>query len=355
MSMEKSSVTNCVRVGYGAISKWHEQKLSSLGIETLAIIEKNQDRKKQAKHDGFSVAPNYLDASRMQPGFWDVCCSTQAHLPVVEEIIKVAPNANILIEKPLCLASQIPSFKYLLQNFSGKIVTNENYRASHITLIIRHLINKLKLKPDVIISEMSKNRSQDFIGGRFIDEEYYVLGYEGPHMINNVLALGPEYAPAKRLQQKWQDIDLNKEEQKLHLHRQGKVEIQYQARNSAQVTLYSSMDGDIGYLYPCSPYKNSHIPAEDSITRYRVLAVCDSHKKTQIIAYYEPVQGLNRAQGMIHVLKYGELVLEIKPIDDDTLLQSFSSAIDCFETQSAAHCSWQDAMSTVNMMHKLSH
>ncbi len=110
----------CVRVGYGNVAQIHDRKMQECGVNTVAIIEANEQKALQAKKNGFTVFNSCLEAAQLNPSFWDICVGTNQHFKVIKNIINFAPQANILVEKPICLFSEISSLRKLLKNFQGK-------------------------------------------------------------------------------------------------------------------------------------------------------------------------------------------------------------------------------------------
>lgn len=339
----------CIRIGYGHIAYWHEKKLSQLGVKTVGIIEKDADKNLLAKSHGFHVLAGYEEAIKFNPTFWDICTCTASHVATIEKIVQISPDANILVEKPICLLSQLDELKNVLKPFRGRIIVNENYQVSQVTKVVREQINQLGLEPTRIISEMTKNRSNDIAKGRFLDEEHFAFGYEGSHLIANVLTLGKDYAPTISCGVTYQGMYVSYPTYKKYLPKQGSVKKCYLSNNDTEVTLYTSMEGKIGFLFPHSPYNNNNIPAEDYYTRYRVLAVKDEVRNLTVVGYYEPVVNLPRTMGMVMVLENDQLKECISPIEDDTMQLFMNQAVDYFNDKGENPGTLSQAIDIVEM------
>ena len=246
----KSGLLGCVRVGNGQVAFWHENKFRDLGIDTLGIIDPDPVKQKEAAERGIKIFDSFYPASAIRPFFWDICCPTKYHVEVIREIIKIDPHANIIVEKPICNYSNIKSLNQILKQFKGKLVVNENYIASSVTQKIKELIISMNMTPHRVVSEMTKNRVNDFINGRFVDDKFYAFGYEGSHMVTNVLALGEKYLPQNIGKIFYEDLQVNINERNYYLPKQAMVEKHYRAVNGAEVVLYTSMVGKIKYFYP---------------------------------------------------------------------------------------------------------
>ncbi|WP_176722233.1 Gfo/Idh/MocA family oxidoreductase [Candidatus Thiosymbion oneisti] len=320
----------CIRVGHGHVATWHDQKLKEEGVTTIGVMDSNEKKRKLVLASGLQAFSSYEEAFRLKPDFWDICVSTDSHLDALTAIISLDLNANIIVEKPICSFSQINMLKNLLENFQGKIVVNENYVFSNITKTVKELSALLNLKPTRIISEMTKNRISDIRKGRFLDLELFAFGYEGSHMIINVLELGEEYFPGEIKSIDYDDMYVDMPNGKTCLPKQGMVEKRYIAKSGAEVILYTSMIGDIKYYYPGPFPFFDKIVTEDNSMRYRILAVEDNKKCTAVVGFYEPVLGLKRGEGAVVVFDKGDIKEYIEPIYDDTMGSSLKNAIDCF-------------------------
>jgi hypothetical protein len=158
----------CIRVGYGAITQIHQQKLDTLGVRTLAIVETHPQRRMAAQRAGLRVATNCAEVAHLRPTFWDICVPTQYHVDILETITACDPRANILIEKPICRYTDIPQLEHVLRQFCGQMVVNENYCSSAVTEYARQAIEQLDIQIEQIVVEMTKHRGADVASGRFI-------------------------------------------------------------------------------------------------------------------------------------------------------------------------------------------
>lgn len=219
-----------------------------------------------------------------------------------------------------------------------------------MTRVVREQIDQLGLVPTRIISEMTKNRSNDIVKGRFLDEEHFAFGYEGSHLIANVLTLGEDYAPAEACGVSYQGMYVNYPTHRKYLPKQGTAKKCYLSKNDTEVTLYTSMEGKIGFLFPHSPYNNNNIPAEDHQTRYRVLAVKDEIRNLTVVGYYEPVVNLPRTIGMVMVLENDQLKECIYPIEDDTMRLFMSQSVDYFNDKGDNPGTLSQAIDIVEML-----
>ena len=62
----------CIRVGYGVIAHIHQQKLDTMGVRTLAIVETHPERRLAAERAGFQVAAKCAEVAHLRPTFWDI-------------------------------------------------------------------------------------------------------------------------------------------------------------------------------------------------------------------------------------------------------------------------------------------
>lgn len=345
-----SDFFGCVRIGNGNVASWHEKKLSDIGINTLGIIEPNSVKQQEAVKRGINVFSSFTKAAEMRPLFWDICSPTDTHVEIIRNIIEIDNEANIIVEKPVCNYEQIKILCELLQEFKGKLVVNENYIVSSVTHQIKELIVSLKITPHRVVSEMTKNRINDFINGRFIDDKLYAFGYEGSHIVANVMGLGKEYFSQKVGRIFYQDIALNINGKNYFLTKQGMVEKHYTAVNGAEVVLYTSMTGKIKYFYPGWSPKYFDKAPEDENVRYRVLAVEDHKKGITLAGFYEPIIAQNRGEGKVVIYQDGIVQKIISPIADDTIGISMKNAVEYFQGKRNNPCSATTAIQIVKFM-----
>ncbi|OLP17969.1 hypothetical protein BST81_13035 [Leptolyngbya sp. 'hensonii'] len=350
------SQITCARVGYGTVARLHEQKLSESGVKTVAVIDTDSQKKQQAEQAGFLVLPSCAEAAPLRPGFWDICVNTSQHFNVIQQILQVDPQANILVEKPVCLLAEIPSLTTTIVNFGGKIVVNENYASSKITGIVQEIaFRKLGLRPSKIVVEFTKNRQLDSIGGRFIDYDLGVLGYEGPHMLAIVAQLGEEL-------QIDQIIDSRIIEPSTPLHcqgetcarNQGSAFVRCRSKTGVEVELYTCMAGIVQYRYPLFSIEN--IPIEDTLTRYRLVALTGTDPagdEYTIVGFFEPLPNFHRSQGAVITLKNQVIVGVLAPVEDDCMGVHLQRAVDYFTGTGENPYSLAMALHNTILLHRL--
>lgn len=345
--------TTCVRVGYGTVSHIHQQKMRECGVETIGVVELDKHKRLNAKINGFSVFTSCEEAAKLQPTFWDICVSTHQHFRVIQSILNFAPEANIIIEKPVCLFSEISSLREVLLSFKGKIVVNENYASSTIkNMMWKIAIKNLDIVPEKIVVEFTKNRKLDFAKGRFIDHSLGALGYEGSHMIALASSFLEDYAPDKILETKFSDIifrDLNK-----YLYHQGSADIRYKSYSGSEIEMYTSMVGNIKYKYPL--FVTNNIPQEDQKTKYRIIAVhgrdCKNEKHS-VIGLLEPINCFNRCQGVVYTIQNGKIQNVFAPVDDDTMKSHFQEILRYFKGEIENPYSVEKGIKVVEILHQL--
>ncbi len=184
----------CITIGYGSVAPVHHDKLSSCNVKPVGIIETNAAKHDAIRKKGYPVCDTYEEALQLTPDFWDICCPVDDHVTVIENIIALDPHARIIVEKPICNFEEIPKLQELLKNFLGKIVVNENYLSSATTQKIKDLAAKHGVDIKNITIEMDKNRTRDFIAGRYVDAKgaFY---YEGTHMLTILGDIVNQYQP----------------------------------------------------------------------------------------------------------------------------------------------------------------
>lgn len=319
ISLQLSALT-CVRVGEGSVAPLHEQKLKQIGVETTGIIEADEKKKTAVMARGIQWCDSYQQAIKLKPTFWDICTPPETHLSVMEKIIEVDPFAHIIVEKPICMSSQISQLQEMLTGFQGKIVVNENYLSSDITETVRKIaFEEYRLKPTRIVIEMDKNRTMDFKNGRYVDPEG-AFKYEGTHIIAILESLGL-HLPAQPASVTYEDLSPE-------FPFQGSADIVFQ-EGDLEINLYSSMKGDIKNHF--SPYGRPPIQEHETACRYRVVAIEGINEERisfTVVGFFEPLPDHPRSVGEVVVLSDGKLVKSALSIPDDTMGKHLDRAVD---------------------------
>jgi predicted dehydrogenase len=341
----------CIRVGYGAIAQIHQQKLDILGVRTLAIVETHPERRMAAQRAGFQIATRCVEVAHLRPTFWDICVPTQYHVDILEAIAACDRGANILVEKPICRYTDISRLEHVLRQLSGQIVVNENYCSSAVTEYVRQAIERLDLEVQRIAVEMTKHRGADVASGRFVDEEFGALGYEGPHLLAIVQHLA--HLPGFVVDIAVEDAIIPTEAcGSTLLAGQGGIDLTYVTPTGVEVNLYTSLVGRPKYLIPPLNQLGMTIAYGDP-TRHRVLLITgrdirgDSY---EIAGWYEPIRGYDRSQGAASISRNGAVQKFIQPIWDDTIGTHLARAVRCFTGEDENPCSVVQALRIVRFM-----
>ena len=332
----------CVRVGYGKVSKIHAIIFHELNVETIAVVEIDMDKQQEAKSKGYLVFTDCREAAYLQPFFWDICVSTHQHVCVIEEIINYAPNANILVEKPICGFKQIKKLKKALKNFKGKLVVNENYASSQISILVKETVwEKLKFLPRLITVEFTKNRLLDNKQGRFIDHELGVIGYEGSHMVEIASQISKEELNQAMITSKYYECE-------------NTLEIKAKLKSKIKLCLYTSISGQIKYKYPV--FTRDDILIDNQESKYRLVAVDgnDAHNNQYtVVGFFEPIDDFNRNEGAILIIKNGRVLDIIKHIPDNSMANHFRRAINYFNEQTNNPYNLERAIKVVEVLQNL--
>ncbi|OGG38040.1 hypothetical protein A2127_01720 [Candidatus Jorgensenbacteria bacterium GWC1_48_12] len=314
-----------IQVGNGNVAKMHRECFAEKAT-VIAVIEINLVKRKQAEEEGF---PAFSDIASLPLGLlkevdlWDICVPDESHYPMMKKLLQMGFE-KILVEKPICQPSQIPEMRKLLKRFSNaKICTEDTYASSLVVEIIRKICEKYQVFHPSIVMEQSKNRMQDIVNGRFIDEELGVFALEVPHSLTAITATGDKRSPAVIQNVSLEDMKLPSGK---ILPRQGKGRIVYRTEDDCEVTILSAMDGDI--LHPLQEtYTPTTIPFGDP-TRYRIMVLEDGPYK--IIGQFEPIPGWPRYKGQVLIYKDGVMINRIE-VEDKPMNRHIAKAIRYFE------------------------
>lgn len=348
----------CIRIGFGNIARIHEEQLKQHGVQTIGILEINPERVQALRQAGFRAVESIQEAVSLNPNFYDVCTPTSTRLEILRQLCELDAHANILIEKPICDFQDIDQVRLILQQHLGRIVVNENYASSNVTAAVQKELTTRGIIPSRLIVEFTKNRSADFLAGRFIDTRLGALGYEGSHLLALVGEFGQEYEISKLLNSDVDSININRPEtspqEAVYLLNQGGAYMKYEAKNGCLVEMYSSMAGRIGF--PCPPYAQ---PAEviehgDATTRYRILRVDGVNEEGtvhQIVGLFEPVKDLRRSQGILLTFKDRQLESPSGTIEDNTMSQHLVRAMHFFRGSADNPYSFERGLNDVQRLH----
>jgi predicted dehydrogenase len=335
----------CVRVGYGEIARLHQTKLQSLGVRLSGIYDSSLLRRQEARRDGRRVLSGLDELKRSAFDFWDVCVSTAGHFRVIQEILRLDPAANILVEKPVCAPEDIERMRSLSRSFPCRISVNETYYSSRVLQLVKHTVEQLRITPKRISVEMSKDRRDDIRQGRFVDEELGILGYEGSHMLAALQQLGDEFLPEEVDSVVWSGMTLEQDGKTRLLPRQGSVDIRYRACHGVEVQMFSSMTGDVRRPVLCFRPGRGR--------RYRVLdveGVDPSGDRVQVIGLFEPIQTLERGQGVMLVYKNSRLAQSVVPVEDDHMQSHLSRVCRYFQGRDDNPCSVEQGLAIVQWL-----
>jgi hypothetical protein len=199
---------------------------------------------------------------------------------------------------------------------------------------------------------MTKHRGLDVASGRFVDEEFGALGYEGPHLLAIVQHLGQPYLPGDVVDLVIEDAIIPTEAGgSTLLAGQGGIDLTYMTPASVEVNLYSSLIGRPKYVLP--PLNQPASIAYGDTTRHRVLKVTGTDIRGdsyEIAGWYEPIRGCGRSQGAAAISKNGAAQKFIQPIWDDTIGTHLARAVRCFTGADENPCTVTQALGIVRFL-----
>lgn len=321
-----------VIVGYGNAAKIHEQWYPEY-VDIIGIVDISPTKLKVGGEKGYEVFDSLESAINTigpETDFWDICTPTNNHYSATKMLLENLENPDILIEKPVCDPKEIPAIMDLiLKHPDAKVAVNENYLSSGVNIEVKKILGKYEIKhPDISI-EFSKNRIQDVLDGRFLDQELGAFGYEGPHMMTCIQAILGDISPEDMVFAETGDMDLpagkTRDKQSV-LKSQGYGEIKFHTKDGSTVDFYTSMDGKLKHTFP-EIIRSTQIPVEDTKTRYRIMNV-RGNNDLQIIAQYEPI-GDTRNLGRI-LIKDKSTVLDDYCVPDNSMRSHLEAVINYF-------------------------
>lgn len=329
-----------IQIGNGRVSAMHRNCFPE-GIVVIAAIDTNP--KNQGEE--FPVFPDINSIPRGLLGeadLWDICVPDEYHLPAIKEVLARGAQ-KILVEKPICIPSQIEEMEALLTGLSGiEVCVEETYASSKVVKVVREQSEKCGILRPQILIEQSKNRMEDITKGRFIDRELGVFGLEIPHSLTVVVGTGNKRLPSIIQHVSLEDMRLPSGQ---ILPRQGKGAISYLTEDGCQVKMVSAMNGEV--LHPLPELNAPTVIPFGSPVRYRVLVL--EEKEYRIIGQFEPIPDWPRFRGRVLVLKSGEC-LETIEVEDKPMNEHIARAIRYFKGEEENPAPATKALSLVKFL-----
>jgi hypothetical protein len=291
-------------VGYGKIGRIKSFIWRSLGRK-VHVYDTDARKNEQAKADGFD-----LHTSNQRYGsdlVVDISTPASFHLASLEWVFNtISPRPRaILIEKPLASRQEeLANLMRLLsreglKDFRDRIIINESYYLSSALDLVANDIKKLSARIVKVRSELSKNRLEDVMNGRFVDEHLGSLGIELPHMIAMMQRLGISLGDLLI-----RDVSVYRAEDKTH-NEGFRIELISQ---SVPVVMES-------YLGDFRVIDSGEITQNESIVR--TLDV-ETNNRIYKVAF-DPIMGLGRYKAKVCTYDVESNLINTTILDDDHL------------------------------------
>ncbi|MFE7094269.1 Gfo/Idh/MocA family oxidoreductase [Streptomyces erythrochromogenes] len=308
------AAATCVIVGHGVMGRIQGAKLAELGVRTPAVVDPGRAGTTLAS--GVPVVGS-LDGVRAprSVGLWSICTPTAAHAEVFRQIGRLAPEADVIMEKPVCVPEDVPEMCRMLDVHSGRVVVDEHYLSSAVPEAVAAAVLSVPgATVTRVVVEMTKHRGLDRARGRFEDRALGALGYEGPHLLAvlDVLGrrLGASLAPASpatcALDGPWGPDGSPP---------QDGAEVSYRTARGCEVVLHTSLVGrPRTRSQPSIPY--------GSRRRHRVLQVEATDREGhvwRVTGAFAPTRLGDRDRGTLAVLRDGLPLAPPQVLHDDPL------------------------------------
>ena len=164
------------------------KQLAALYVNWICVDPNVSSLKTKSSYDSIDAIPIRI---RNKITHIFICVPTQTHQKILNRVLRDFPNANIMLEKPVCAPNDYYWFRNSMESGALKNVWVNNH---YIECNNTHLMNQIiKKNSGRVFLEVGfyKNRLLDNAAGRFIDTDYYVWGYEGFHMLTIAAMLLP--------------------------------------------------------------------------------------------------------------------------------------------------------------------
>lgn len=331
-----------VVIGYGNAARIHKNTFPE--AEIIGAFDNDSKKVEELRKDSqiffYRSLEEMLHCSP-EPDYFDVSTPTDSHFVVVKEILSKYPAARILVEKPVCMPSEIEELRKLeKKNKEARITVNENYMSSQVAQNVRRYTEEVGMKnPDVSI-EFSKNRIPDVEKGRFLDKELFAFGYEGPHMLTCVNSLNGDKRIESILRAELRPMRLSNG---YSIEDQGGGLLNYISNDGSIVNFYTSMIGKAFIELTVSdklPKYNIANPDE----RYRVMRLDEG--TMAVWGIFEPIPNKPRGHSMVLVSDSGK-IKKIENFDDNHMRLQQQRAVAFFEGKGKNPCNVETAIGIV--------
>ncbi len=268
-------------IGYGAAGRMHRDCYPDR-VKVGAVVEKESDKMPEdvPVYEGIdAISDDDFDLV-------DIAVPTDLHHEVFEKVSRTFPSKPILVEKPLCVPDAIERIEELVEAHSNDVFVNENYRSSRIVEKMIEVRDMYGVSDPEISISFCKNRYMDNLSDRFVDLEWGIWGYEGPHIIailTQLTGIEPRHWDVKT------SVELSFQLTAIERPTQGLAQATLTS-GEVDAHLYTSTNGllsDGTFISPASE------------TRHRIAKIADGD--VTITGEFEPVPGIERPQGRVTV------------------------------------------------------
>lgn len=291
-------------VGCGFIGRIKAKIWCALGLNVYVYdIDKEKEKELTLLNPRVNSFATYLKSDT--PAIVDISTPNHRHGDALIWVSRHVPNPQtILIEKPICSTEQE---KHLLQQtFAAmprtSVYVNETYYWSEALNWLVQRLKKSGEKPKVITINLSKNRLEDILGGRFFDAELQAYGIEVPHAIAILQVLG-----------------VNVFESKIKQNVQYVYTLAHVDVNQGVNIELMSPEGTISHL---NSFLGNYYVKNDTVTANaleRTVVVNTGSNKYTI--EFDPIKGVDRYMSRITIESTGESIL----IGDNHLVNHMQS------------------------------
>lgn len=297
-------------VGFGKIGRLHAALLGGMGWRVVTVDPKGPNEGASANRATFAAVDSIPPTMVADIRLWVICAPTDLHLDCLKQVVRVAPEGRVVVEKPACNSDQIDEFEELLHAHPRlRLTINEQYAFSRLGARMREAVRRAKAPLEDVYIEFTKNRSADRAGGRFVDRDYGILGYEWTHILTLLSTIIDHGVWRRYLDVHPRQISPSDASSWPHLGRYQEETVL--GKGLPTIRLYTAIDGTINWLQPsiAQEARPDDIRAarisERSQFRYRVVSLRAGNVRAT--AQFPPLATAGRSELVANV---GRLVLE---------------------------------------------
>lgn len=171
--------TRVVVVGLGSMGRIYRSRL--VEQNDFDVVGVDPDRETGATYSSVDEALKSAECADL----WIIATPTASHLRLARQVVAARPAARVLVEKPAGRLDDLLAFVAELKDSpdAPHVRLSDLYGGGEFGRVLRRTVDSLIGPPTRVLVEMSKDRREDEMRGRFVCTDYGAYGYEWFHIL----------------------------------------------------------------------------------------------------------------------------------------------------------------------------